>query len=88
MTVCVTHRAIEPKFRLYNILPVGVEISIREPEYSVGESESVVTVCAGIISGEAAIPLQAVLMTVSDGNAEGKCSMVCTKSSTRVYLYV
>jgi hypothetical protein len=68
------------------ILPVGVEISIREPEYSVGESESVVTVCVGIISGEAAIPLEAVLMTVSDGNAEGKHSIVLnySKSSARV----
>lgn len=29
------------------------------------------TVCAAIISGEAAIPVEAVLMTVSDGNAQG-----------------
>lgn len=34
------------------------------------ESESSVTVCAAIVSGEAAIPVEAVLTTVSDGNAQ------------------
>ena len=58
------------------MLAVGVEIIFTEPEYSIGESESVVTVCVGIISGEAAIPVEAVLMTISDGNAEGKSSIV------------
>ena len=62
------------------ILSIGVGISIRGPEYSVEESESSVTVCAGIVSGEAAIPVEVVLMTVSDGNAQGKCSIVDTSA--------
>ena len=56
---------------------LGVGIGINEPAYSVGESESSVTICATITSGEAAIPVEVVLMTVSDGNACGKLIHGC-----------
>lgn len=70
------------------ILSIGVGISFREPEYSVGESESSVTVCIGIISGEAAIPVEAVLMTVSDGSAQGKCSAFYTSALKTSLLFL
>ena len=50
----------------------GVEIGIRESEYRVRESESSVTVCVAVVTGEAAIPVEAVLTTMSDGNAQSK----------------
>ena len=81
MTVCVICVELTSQTVLCYIPSIGVEISVREPEYSVGESESSVTICAGIISGEAAIPVEAVLMTVSDGNAQGKCSIAVHTSA-------
>ena len=43
-------------------------------------------VCIGIISGEAAIPVEVVLMTVSNGNAQGKrFNSVHFHKSTPVY---
>ena len=86
MTVCATHRANKLQVQHYNFYAcciyiykyIGVEIILTEPEYSIGESESDVIVCVGIISGEAAIPVEVVLMTVSDGNAQGKSSIVYT----------
>lgn len=87
MIVCATHRLITTNLALCLLyIYIGVEIILTEPEYSIGESESDVTVCAGIISGEAAIPVEVVLMTVSDGNAQGKSSIVYT--FIRIHLYL
>ena len=89
MTVCATHRANKPQIQHYNFyaccIHIGVEITLTEPEYSIGESESDVIVCIGIISGKAAIPVEVVIMTVSDGNAQGKSSIVYTFIRVRLF---
>lgn len=69
MTVCVAYRASQ---KVYCIPSTGVDISVRESAYSVRENESSVTICAAIVGGDAAIPVEVILVTVSDGNAQGK----------------
>ena len=53
--------------------PAGVTVDIEEVSYSVGESDSSVTICAVLTSGETAIPVSVILMTESGGqrNAQG-----------------
>ena len=53
--------------------PAGVTVDIEEALYSVEESDSSVTICAVLTSGETAIPVGVILMTESGSqrNAQG-----------------
>ena len=46
-------------------------IGFQETSYEVGESDQSVRVCAELIAGEAAIPVEVSLMTGPPGNADG-----------------
>ena len=46
-------------------------IGLQETSYEVGESAPSVRVCAELVAGEAAIPVEVTLMTGPPGNADG-----------------
>ena len=50
-------------------------IGFGDPSYIVGEGESAISICAVITDGEAAVPVE-VLMTGSDGNAQGMHNII------------
>ena len=47
-------------------------IGLQETSYEVGESAPSVRVCAELVAGVAAIPVEVALMTGPPGNADGK----------------